>query len=152
MFEVDYGSGSVLGMEGVDNVSLAGLSLSQVLFGLVLYEDQQVRGLLVYVRTKEWRKASFVSRTQVIRGKRGYPRLLFMLPARGQAVRVRVREFVFCFLLYCWTSADYIQPVTNASQGNCCCRHANLLSPPPVTLICFYFVCRCPCGGRSARY
>lgn len=44
MFEVDYGSGSVLGMEGVDNVSLAGLELSQVLFGLVLYEDQQVRG------------------------------------------------------------------------------------------------------------
>lgn len=43
MFEVDYGSGSVLGMEGIDNVSLAGLDLSQVLFGLVLYEDQQVR-------------------------------------------------------------------------------------------------------------
>lgn len=42
MFEVDYGSGSVLGMEGVDNVSVAGLGLSQVLFGLVLYEDQQV--------------------------------------------------------------------------------------------------------------
>lgn len=45
MFEVDYGSGSVLGMEGVDDVNLAGLDLSQVLFGLVLYEDQQVGGL-----------------------------------------------------------------------------------------------------------
>lgn len=41
LFEVDYGSGSVLGMEGLDNVSLAGLDLSHVLFGLVLYEDQQ---------------------------------------------------------------------------------------------------------------
>lgn len=42
MFEVDYGSGSVLGMEGTDDVSLAGLNLTQVRFGLVLYEDQQV--------------------------------------------------------------------------------------------------------------
>lgn len=42
MFEVDYGSGSVLGMEGSDDVILAGLGLSQVLFGLVIYEDQQV--------------------------------------------------------------------------------------------------------------
>ena len=42
MFEVDYGSGSVLGMEGSDDVTLAGLGLSQVLFGLVIYEDQQV--------------------------------------------------------------------------------------------------------------
>ena len=41
MFEVDYGSGSVLGTEGTDDVSLAGLDLSQVLIGLVLYEDQQ---------------------------------------------------------------------------------------------------------------
>lgn len=47
MFEVDYGSGSVLGMEGVDNVSLAGLALSEVRFGLVLYEDQQVSRLLL---------------------------------------------------------------------------------------------------------
>ena len=43
MFEVDYGSGSVLGMEGSDDVTLAGLELSQVLFGLVIYEDQQVK-------------------------------------------------------------------------------------------------------------
>ena len=42
MFEVDYGSGSVLGMEGSDDVTLAGLGLSQVHFGLVIYEDQQV--------------------------------------------------------------------------------------------------------------
>ncbi|CAM9807137.1 unnamed protein product, partial [Ectocarpus fasciculatus] len=47
MFEVDYGSGSVLGMEGVDDVSLAGLDLSQVLFGLVLYEDQQIRTFMM---------------------------------------------------------------------------------------------------------
>ncbi|CAN0431208.1 unnamed protein product [Scytosiphon promiscuus] len=43
MFEVDYGSGSVLGMEGVDSVNLAGLDLTEVRFGLVLYEDQQVQ-------------------------------------------------------------------------------------------------------------
>lgn len=42
MFEVDYGSGSVLGMQGSDDVNLAGLGLSQVHFGLVIYEDQQV--------------------------------------------------------------------------------------------------------------
>ncbi|CAB1120014.1 unnamed protein product [Ectocarpus sp. CCAP 1310/34] len=47
MFEVDYGSGSVLGMEGVDDVNLAGLDLSQVLFGLVLYEDQQIRTFMM---------------------------------------------------------------------------------------------------------
>ncbi|CAM9273864.1 unnamed protein product, partial [Hapterophycus canaliculatus] len=47
MFEVDYGSGSVLGMEGVDNVSLAGLDLSEVRFGLVLYEDQQIRTFMM---------------------------------------------------------------------------------------------------------
>lgn len=41
MFEVDYGSGSVLGVEGTDDINLAGLDLSQVMFGLVLYEDQQ---------------------------------------------------------------------------------------------------------------
>lgn len=56
MFEVDYGSGSVLGMEGVDDVQLAGLDLSEVRFGLVLYEDQQVNaiaaaGLVVCVRS-----------------------------------------------------------------------------------------------------
>eukprot|EP00903_Cladosiphon_okamuranus_P014763 g13680.t1 len=47
MFEVDYGSGSVLGIEGIDNVSVAGLDLSQVLFGLVLYEDQQIRTFMM---------------------------------------------------------------------------------------------------------
>eukprot|EP00752_Nemacystus_decipiens_P012260 g10867.t1 len=47
MFEVDYGSGSVLGMEGIDDVNLAGLPLSQALFGLVLYEDQQIRTFMM---------------------------------------------------------------------------------------------------------
>lgn len=47
VFEVDYGSGSVLGLEGRDDVLLAGMSLSQVIFGLVLYEDQQVKRFLI---------------------------------------------------------------------------------------------------------
>ncbi|CAM9456317.1 unnamed protein product [Ascophyllum nodosum] len=47
MFEVDYGSGSVLGTEGTDDVSLAGLDLFQVLIGLVLYEDQQIRTFMM---------------------------------------------------------------------------------------------------------
>lgn len=42
VFEVDYGSGSVLGFEGKDTVTMAGLEMSDVFFGLVLYEDQQV--------------------------------------------------------------------------------------------------------------
>lgn len=58
MFEVDYGSGSVLGMEGTDDVHVAGLGLSQVLFGLVLYEDQQV--------TMHWRILGFWLHTYLV--------------------------------------------------------------------------------------
>ena len=77
MFEVDYGSGSVLGMEGMDNVSLAGLSLSQVLLGLVLYEDQQVRSAPDGGRGRNVTQSC----------TRGYLQLLFTLPAeRGLCV------------------------------------------------------------------
>ncbi|CAM9376205.1 unnamed protein product, partial [Discosporangium mesarthrocarpum] len=41
-FEVDYGSGDVLGVVAVEDVELAGLLLQDVTFGQVLYEDQQV--------------------------------------------------------------------------------------------------------------
>lgn len=50
VFEVDYGSGSVLGLEGKDRVEMAGLDLTGVIFGLVLYEDQQVKILAVFCK------------------------------------------------------------------------------------------------------
>ncbi|CAN0017863.1 unnamed protein product, partial [Choristocarpus tenellus] len=46
-FEVDYGSGSVLGVVAVEDVTLAGLKLDRVTFGQVLYEDQQIRTFMM---------------------------------------------------------------------------------------------------------
>jgi cathepsin D len=47
LFEIEYGSGAVKGMESLEDINLAGLVLQGVSIGEVLYEDQQIRGFMM---------------------------------------------------------------------------------------------------------
>lgn len=46
-FEVDYGSGRVLGYQGTETLTLGAVSVGEVGFGEVMYEDEEIRSFMM---------------------------------------------------------------------------------------------------------
>jgi hypothetical protein len=46
-FEVDYGSGKVLGYQGSETITLGELSVAEVGFGEVMFEDEEIRSFMM---------------------------------------------------------------------------------------------------------
>jgi len=42
-FEVDYGSGRVVGFQGIETLTIGGLKIHNVSMGLGMYEDEEIR-------------------------------------------------------------------------------------------------------------